>query len=445
MKVLGDDKVKKMQKEIRRDHKVNFFVKHRINSWVVFYLLIYIVLLIKLITLKEIDTGIFFKTYSVVVSAYILSRFMIAYFYDHQHPKFNNKFEPRVAFGIPSKNEEENIYETIIRIAKTDYPKNKFEIIAINDGSDDRTLEEMRRAKKDAMKDYKVKVKVIDWKVNRGKREGMAECVRKTVSDVIIFIDSDSFVDPNTTRELLKYFYDDSVAAVAGHAYVANPNVNWLTKMQDVRYFVAFKAYKGAEALFDTVTCCSGCCSAYRTDYVNDVLDKWLAQSFLGVHCTYGDDRSLTNFLLKKGYKTLYAPTANSYTFVPSSLRQFMKQQLRWKKSWVRESLIASIFMWRRHPVMSSSYWMGVILTLLAPVVVIRTMIWFPFHTGQFPYFYLFGLFLMAGVYGMYYHAYRKDSNWIYGALFSLFYTLVLIWQLPYAILTLRDSKWGTR
>lgn len=437
--------MKKMRKKIKKNVKLNFFVKHRINSWVMFYLLIYIVILIKLITIKEIDTGIFFKSYSVVVSGYILSRFFIAYFYDHKHPKFNNKFEPKVAFGIPSKNEEKNIYETIIRISKTDYPTNKFEIIAINDGSDDGTLVEMLRAKKDAMDIYNVKVIVIDWKVNKGKREGMAECVRKTVSDVIIFIDSDSFVDPDTTKELLKYFYDDKVAAVAGHAYVANPNVNWLTKMQDVRYFVAFKAYKGAEAIFDTVTCCSGCCSAYRTSYVEAILDKWLAQSFLGVRCTYGDDRSLTNFLLKQGYKTLYSPTANSYTFVPENLRQFMKQQLRWKKSWVRESLIAAMFIWRRNAIMSISYLLGIILTLFAPIVVARTMIWFPFHTRQFPYYYLLGLLLMSAVYGMYYHAYRKDLNWIYGVLFSLFYTLVLIWQLPYAILTIRDSKWGTR
>ncbi|MCK5061423.1 glycosyltransferase [Candidatus Parcubacteria bacterium] len=427
-------------------NKINFFLKiHSINSWVVFYILVYIVLIIKLITITQIDTGFFFKTYSIVVSLYILSRFIISYFYDHKHPKYNIDYEPTVAFGIPSKNEGENIRETILRIANTDYPVDKFEIIAVNDGSDDNTLQEMLKAKEIAKKNKKVLVKVINWKKNRGKRDGMAECVRQSNSEVIIFIDSDSFVEPNTTKELIKYFSDKNVAAVAGHAYVANANINWLTKMQDVRYYVAFKAYKGAEAIFGAVTCCSGCCSAYRTKYVRDVMNDWLSQYFLGVRCTYGDDRSLTNFILRKGYITLYSPSAASHTFVPSTLAQFMKQQLRWKKSWIRESLIAATFIWKRHPIMSTSYLLGVALTLLAPVVVIRTMIWFPFNTGEFPYFYLIGLLLMATIYGMYYYAYKKNNNWIYGVIFSLFYTLILIWQLPYAIITIRDTRWGTR
>lgn len=215
--------------------------------------------------------------------------------------------------------------------------------------------------------------------------------------------------------------------------------------MQSARYFVAFKAYKGAEAVFNTVTCCSGCCSAYRRKYVLGVIDDWSKQTFLGVRCTYGDDRSLTNFLLKKGYSTLYNPQALSYTVVPDNYKQFFKQQLRWKKSWIRESLIASCFLWKRNPIMSLSFYVGVILTFLAPIIVLRIIVWYPFVTGNFPYFYILGLMLMATVYGLYYNIYLRDRNWIYGVVFALFYTFVLIWQLPYAILTIRDSRWGTR
>lgn len=288
-------------------------------------------------------------------------------------------------------------------------------------------------------------VKVVDWKENRGKREGMAECVRQSKNEIIIFIDSDSFVKPNTARELIKYFIDPKVAAVAGHAYVANANTNILTKMQDVRYFVAFRAYKSAEALFGTVTCCSGCCSAYRKEYVLKVLDNWLNQKFLGVQCTYGDDRSLTNFLLQKGYKALFAPKAIAYTFVPDTFKKFMRQQLRWKKSWTRESLRAGLFMWKKNPIMSISYYLGVILPLLAPVIVVRALLWYPYATGKTPWFYLFGLALMAFIYGLYYYIHTKNKKWIYGVLFVTFYTIVLIWQLPWAILNLRDPKWGTR
>lgn len=424
---------------------LKFLKSKRINSWIIFFLAIYIIFIIKLITIQKIDDNILFGTYSFAVSFYILSRFALAYFYDPDNDKFDVNYTPTVSFAVPCKNEEENIKETILRIAKSDYPKDKFDIIAINDGSTDNTLMEMLSAKKIAQKEYGIKVVVVDWKINKGKRDGMAECVKKSNKDIVVFIDSDSFVEPNTVKELVKYFIDPNVAAVAGHAYVANADKNYLTKMQSVRYYVAFKAYKAAESLFNAVTCCSGCCSAYKREYILEVLDQWINQRFLGVLCTYGDDRSLTNFLLKKGYKALFSPTAIAYTFVPDTFRKFMRQQLRWKKSWTRESLKAGQFIWKKNPIMSISFYLGVILPLLAPFVVIRALIWYPYTTGKFPWFYLMGMVLMSLVYGLYYYIYTKDKRWVYGVVFAAFYTIVLIWQLPWAILNIRDPKWGTR
>lgn len=425
--------------------RIILFIENRqINSWIFFLLFIYIVLIIKFITIQEIDNNIFFGIYSVAVSVYILSRFAIAYFYEPEFTKVDEKYQPTVSFALPTKNEEQNIKKTILKIAQINYPKNKFDIIAVNDGSTDNSLLRMREAKMIAARNG-IKVKVIDWKINKGKREGMAECIKKSKSEIIIFIDSDSFVETDVAKSIVKYFIDPTVAAVAGHGYVANADVNLLTKMQDVRYFVAFKAYKGVEALFGAVTCCSGCCSAYRRKYVLEVLIDWLQQTFLGIRCTYGDDRSLTNFLLRKGYKTLFAPEAKAYTIVPDTFKRFMSQQLRWKKSWLRESFKASFFMWKKNPIMAISFYMGIILPLIAPVVVVRALLWYPYATGKAPWFYLFGLFLMAMIYGLYYFIHTKDKKWIYGVFFATFYTLVLIWQLPWAILNLRDPKWGTR
>src|SRR3989338_5924029 len=238
---------------------LGYYRDRQVNAWIIFFLFIYIISVIKLVTFQEIDNSIFFGVYSIVVSFYILSRFALAYFYEPEPIYFNKNYLPTISFAVPSKNEEENIRETILKIAATDYPKDKFDIIAINDGSTDNTLSEMLAAKRKAAR-RGVKVRVVNWRVNRGKREGMAECVKQSKNEIIIFIDSDSFVESNTARELIKYFIDPRVAAVAGHGYVANADTNALTKMQDVRYFVAFKAYKAAEALFGAVTCCSGCC-----------------------------------------------------------------------------------------------------------------------------------------------------------------------------------------
>lgn len=419
-----------------------YVIGHQINRWIVFIMLVYLVLVIKLSTMVEIDNNWFFGVYSVLTSAYILSRFLLAHFYN-PYVKFDIEYQPTVTFVTPAKNEGENIAQTLRAIIRSDYPKTKFEIIAINDGSTDETLSEMLKVQREA-EACGVPMKVINWTTNRGKRPGMAEGVLQSKNEIICFVDSDSFVEPETIQELIKYFADPTVAAVAGHADVYNRHTNLLTKMQAIRYSVAFKAYKGAEALFGSVTCCSGCCSAYRREYVMEILDDWLNQRFLGTACTYGDDRSLTNFLLKK-YKTYYSPTAQCYTVVPDDWKTFFKQQLRWKKSWTRESARASLIMWRKNPITAISFFVGVMLPLISPVVVFRALLWMPTWHGVLPWVYISGLVLMSGIYGLYYYIHTKDRLWVYGVLFAWLYSLILVWQLPYAIMTLRDGRWGTR
>ena len=89
------------------------------------------------------------------------------------------------------------------------------------------------------------------------------------------------------------------MGAIAGHAEVQNSRESWIARMQAVRYFVAFRVCKAAESIFGAVTCCSGCFSAYRREAIAPVLERWENQRFLGRPATYGDDRSLTNFVLR--------------------------------------------------------------------------------------------------------------------------------------------------
>jgi hyaluronan synthase len=290
-----------------------------------------------------------------------------------------------------------------------------------------------------------VEVEIIDWEVNRGKREGMAECVRRTNSEVVIFIDSDSFIEKDTVKELIKYFTLNKVGAVTAHTHVYNADHNVLTKLQTIHYYVSFKAFKSAESLFGSVTCCPGCCTAYKTEYIKPYIDEWCRQSFLGVTCTYGDDRALTNYLLKNGHNTIYSPTANAYTIAPDKMKTFFRQQLRWKKSWTRETLLASKYFWKRNPIMVFIFYIGMVLTFLTPLIIFRALVWYPLVMKTLPWSYFFGLFLMSGVFSLYYRVYTGDRRWFYGFLYSFFYSLVLNWQMFYALATLRDTKWGTR
>lgn len=81
------------------------YSRKKINSLVIFFILIYIILVIKLVTIQELGNGIFFAIYSILVSFYILSRFALAYIYRPHDETFDKNFLPSISFGVPSKNE----------------------------------------------------------------------------------------------------------------------------------------------------------------------------------------------------------------------------------------------------------------------------------------------------------------------------------------------------
>ena len=390
--------------------------------------------------LEAITTDPLFAAYGIAVCAYIVSRFLFSLCYRPARPA---GLEPEVAVVMPAFNEQEAIGHSLRSLLALDYPRDKLELVAVNDGSTDGTLAAMRAVEREAGG----RVRVIDLGHNQGKRAAMAAGIRATTADIIAFVDSDSVLEPDALRVLVQGFADPRVGALCGHADVLNLRESWLTKMQAVRYFVAFRVVKAAESIFGAVTCCSGCFSAYRRTAIMPHLDWWTHQTFLGQPSTFGDDRSLTNCVLRD-WRVRYESRAKAHTIVPAHFKQFMTQQLRWKRSWTRESLIAARFIWRKHPFAALATYVGMLLPLIAPLIAIRTTLVLPIVDGAGPpLVYLAGMYSMAVAYGLYYVATRPryDSLWVYGIAFCLFYLCFMLWQTYWAILTARTTRWGTR
>ena len=141
------------------------------GPWFLFFFAIYIILLLKVITFHSFYDHIFFGFYSLLITTYILSRFVFSYLKKPVH--YDATFEPSVTFVVPAMNEEDNIAETIRRFAEVDYPREKLEVILINDGSTDGTLSEMWIAA-DEISNRVSRVEIVEWDKNKGKRQGMA-------------------------------------------------------------------------------------------------------------------------------------------------------------------------------------------------------------------------------------------------------------------------------
>ena len=376
------------------------------------------------------------NAYSLAVGLFILSRFILAAFYTAP-PDVG--FLPTAAVIVAARNEEEAIGKTIARIYAEGYPRDRLEVIVVNDGSTDGTLKEMRLAQA-----RHPTLTVVDFETNKGKRHGMAVGALLAKAEFLIYVDSDSFLMPGAIRKVLQGLADPTVAAVAGHTDVENVTTNLLTRMQDVRYFVSYRVMKAAESLFGAVSCCPGCFSAYRKSCVLHVLDRWLHQRFLGRYCTYGDDRSLTNFLLRD-YRILYDDEALATTLVPERWSHYIRQQARWKRSWIRELFFAGRWFWRKHPVAAVSWYAMTILPLLAPLVMLHALFIGPLLLGRPPLFYVGGVLLVTLLWSFYYLEKTGRPHWWAGFLFTLTYILFFSWQGYYSLFTVRQTKWGTR
>ncbi len=375
--------------------------------------------------------------YSLLVGGYLLSRFIFAAFYGDSKPL---AVLPTISVIVPVRNEEENVTRTLRQLMEADYPRERLQVIAVDDCSTDRSLAVMQASQK-----IYPELVVLGLEKNAGKRHALAAGVGLANGEVIVFIDSDSFLQPDALRQLVNRFADPQVAAITGHCDVENVWTNLLTRMQTVRYFVAFRVMKAAESVFDSVSCLSGPIAAYRREVLQEIMPEWLSQMFMGRPATFGDDRSLTNSLLRRGYKVVYESKARVTTLVPEDHGTFLRQQLRWKRSWFRESLIASTFMWRKQPLMALSFYLGFFLPLIGPAIVLRALIYVPLVQRTSPLMYIVGITLMSALMSSTYLLYKRSRLWFYGTVFCFYYMFVLVWQTPWAVLTSWRNEWATR
>ena len=397
--------------------------------------LIYWVWLAKDVAASRLFADPVFYSYSILISLYIGARFVLAPFY---RPTPDDGYRPTLSIVVPAFNEEDCIGRTIDACYSSDYPQDRFSVVVVDDGSSDGTWDQIVSAR-----ERHPSLVAIQFTKNRGKREAMAEGIRRSSQQVCVFIDSDSVVDADGLAYIVQDLRDPRVGAVVGTAEVLNKTENLLTKMQQVRYFVAFRVVKGSESLFGAVTCASGCFSAYRRTALLEVLEEWESQTFLGRKATFGDDRALTNFVLRK-WRVMYQSQARAHTIVPEKLPKFLRQQLRWKKSWMRESIHVSRFIWRKHPVAAALTLLSVLFPWVAPIVLIRSFVWPLIGPGD-PLFYVMGAYVVAVAYALYYAITRRSPMWFHGISFVLIYMTMLVWQTYWALFTLRDTSWGTR
>ncbi len=374
--------------------------------------------------------------YSLMAGVFVLSRFIIAAFYV---PPKNADFEPTVTILVPCMNEGEAIRQTIERVFSAGYPEEKIEVIAVNDGSTDNTLAEMRKSQ--SLHPHLV---IIDFEKNRGLCHGWGVSMLIARGEFVICVDSDTFIFPGSLRKVLQGFIDPRVGGISGHCDVENAATNTLTKMQDVRYYFSYKIMKAAESVFGAVSCLPGCFSAYRRVCVLSILEDWINATVWGERGNYADDRSLTNLILRD-YKIVYDDEALATTIAPENWNVYTRQQTRWMRSYLREIWKSGKFMWRKHPIPALSWYAMMWMPLFEPFIMLQALVIGPIMAGHVTASYTIGVFAITVVWALHFYAQTGRRWWWAGFVFTLSYMAFYSWQLYWALISLKGKKWGTR
>ena len=283
---------------------------------------------------------------------------------------------------------------------------------------------------------------------NQGKRHALHYAVTKLISadsQFVVTIDSDTVLDESGLIRLVEPLKDPKIGAASGDVRLLNENQNWLTRMASSYYWVALNIDRKAQSAAGIVACCSGCMAGYKTSVISSVIDRFVNQKFFGERCTHSEDRHLTNLVHQKGYKVVFVPEAISYTETPSTLRGFLKQQQRWLRGFMRESLYALSFAWRNKPLLFFQIllwdltlpFLGFGLTLMLIVTVI-------FNPQAFLFAILpsWILFMLVRYMPMLFFEGKKLRGLLYYMIFFHFFTY---WQNVYALFTFKNKSWITR
>ncbi len=242
----------------------------------------------------------------------------------------------RAAVVVPLYNEDPGAFAACLDSlrAQTRRPD---EVWVVDDGSTSDTCARLARQRQAAFAAAGVVLHVARFPVNRGKRHAQAHAFRRSGADVFVTVDSDTVLDPHALAEGLKPFRDPRVMAATGRVRALNATANLLTRLIDLRYANAFLYERAAYSALGAVLCCCGSLSFYRSRIVQQNLADFVHQRFLGVEVHYGDDRRLTNYALREG-RVVFQATCLGHTAVPERFGHWLRQQLRWNKSFIRET-----------------------------------------------------------------------------------------------------------
>jgi hyaluronan synthase len=373
----------------------------------------------------------------VVYTWYLFALLLVHDVRPRRYPTYGGE---KIAVLIPCYNEEPGLVEESIRSVLCAYGKKQ--VIVIDDGSTNGVQTRLRELAEE------LPITLHEFAENAGKREALFHATTHMLDDDVAFvvtIDSDTLLATTALVRVVEPLLDPKIGASTGNVLLLNERQNLLTRMIGTYYWIGLNIYKQAQSVIRSVVCCSGCLAAYNASLLRDVIGEFADQRFLGERCTHSEDRHLTNLVLKRGFDVVYVSEAVSWTETPSTVDGFLKQQRRWKRGYVRESLFTLMYAWR----VKKLLWLQILVwDLTAPFLAFGLRIGLIVVVVTNPTLFLTAILpsWVALLLIRYIFVPLRAPDKLLGLfLYMFFYECCLYWLNLWALFTVRNKSWVTR
>jgi cellulose synthase/poly-beta-1,6-N-acetylglucosamine synthase-like glycosyltransferase len=234
---------------------------------------------------------------------------------------------PSFSIIVPVKNEEKVIGRLLNAVKSLNYPSDKKEIIIVEDGSTDRTVEICTKY----AEQHTLHLKVLRKSRSNGKPSALNYGIKAAKGEIIGFFDADNVPADDVLLNASSYFEDSNVAAVQGRTLSINSDENMLTKFLSYEETVWCEAYLQGKDALSLFVHLKGSCQFIRRSLLESV--NGFDEGMLA------EDMDLSARFAERGYRIRYASDVRSLQESPADLKHLVSQRTRWYRGTMEVAL----------------------------------------------------------------------------------------------------------
>jgi cellulose synthase/poly-beta-1,6-N-acetylglucosamine synthase-like glycosyltransferase len=223
-------------------------------------------------------------------------------------------FEPSVSVLIPVHNEEKKIEEKLENVSGVVYPREKLEVVVVDDASSDETLSKVKGFNE---RNPSLNVKIVKQEVHGGKAVALNKALSACSGSVLVVSDADTLWPADALKRALAFLADPVVGAVTGRSVNRVAGESWVTRGEDEYLRFAEVVRLGESKVHSTIRFEGGLCAFRR-------------EAFERFDCVSGSDDSGTALeVVQNGFRAVLAPGAVFFTEFPSGFGGKLRVKVR--------------------------------------------------------------------------------------------------------------------